>query len=71
VTVVLKFEEKDFENFRAFEKAVKKQLGSDVYVGSDSLCWYFPFSKELSARLRPHCENKQLEFKLDSFQPDK
>lgn len=71
MTVVLKFEESDFENFRSFEKSVKKQLGPDTYVGSDSLCWYFDYPKELAARLRPLTQSKQLEFELKSSQPDK
>lgn len=71
MTMKLKFEESDFDSFKSFEKAVKKQLGHQVYVGTDSLCWYFPYTKELAARLRPYPNNKQLEFTLDSFQPDK
>ena len=41
MTLNLKFEEKDFETLRTFDKAVKRQLGPNVYVGSDSLCFYF------------------------------
>lgn len=66
----LKFEENDFENLRAFDKAVKRQLGPNVYVGTDSLCFYFDFPKELSARLRPFGNNNQLEFELESSLPD-
>lgn len=66
----LKFEEKDFENLRAFDKAVKRQLGPNVYVGTDSLCFYFDYPKELAERLRPLCKSTQLEFELESSLPD-
>lgn len=66
----LKFEEKDFENMRAFEKAVKKQLGNNVYVGTNNLCFFFEYPKELTAMLRPFPPNKQLEFELESSLPD-
>lgn len=68
----LTFTEADFENMRAFDKAVKRQLGPNVYVGSDSLCFYFDFPKELSARLRPFAPKVegQMEFDLDSSLPD-
>jgi hypothetical protein len=69
--VTLKFEEKDFENLRTFESAVKKQLGNNVYVGADSLCLYFDYPKELSAMLRPFPTKVQLEFELESSLPDK
>lgn len=69
--VTLKFEEKDFENLRAFEKAVKQQLGNHVYVGTDSLCLYFDYPKALAAMLRPFPPEKQLEFELESSTPDK
>jgi len=66
----LKFEEDDFANLRAFEKAVKKQLGTNVYVNSDSLCFYFEYPKALKLMLRPFPETKQFEFDLDSSLPD-
>lgn len=69
--VTLKFEEKDFENLRAFDKAVKLQLGNNVYVGADSLCLYFEYPKELAAMLRPFPPQTQLEFELESSLPDK
>lgn len=66
----LKFNEDDFNTLRTFEKAVKKQLGPTCYVGTDSLCWYFDYPKELAARLRPFSNNNQLEFDLESSCPD-
>jgi hypothetical protein len=66
----LKFEERDFENMKSFEKAVKKQLGPNVYVGTDSLCFYFDYTKELVQRLRPYSPNNQLEFDLESSLPN-
>jgi len=68
--VHLKFGESDFENMRSFEKAVKQQLGSATYVGTDSLCFYFDYPKELVAMLRPFPSVKQLEFDLESSLPD-
>ncbi len=65
----LKFEKPDFESMKAFEKAVKKQLGQNVYVGTDSLCFYFDYPKELSQCLRPLCPHNQLEFNLESSLP--
>jgi len=68
----LTFEEKDFENMRAFDKAVKRQLGPNVYVGTDSLCFYFDFPNELSKMLRPFAPKAsgQFEFDLESSLPD-
>jgi len=70
----LTFEEKDFENMRSFEKAVKRQLGNNVYVGSDSLCVYFDYPRELALNLRPRTGTgttpTQLEFDLESSLPD-
>ena len=63
----LKFEVKDFDSFKAFEKAVQKQVGNNVYVGSDSLCVYYEYPKELKAMLRPYAEKQQLEFTLTSI----
>lgn len=68
--VTLKFEEKDFENMRVFEKAVKKQLGNNVYVGTNNLCFFFDYPKELVAMLRPFPPAVQLEFDLESSLPD-
>ena len=67
----LKFEEADFADMRSFEKAVKRQLGNNVYVGTDSLCLYFEYPKKMWAMLRPNPEEKQLEFELESSLPDK
>lgn len=66
----LKFDRADFENMRSFEKAVKKQLGNNVYVGTDCLSLYFPYSKELGAMLRPFPQVEQFEFDLESSLPD-
>lgn len=62
----LTFKESDFENMKSFDKAVKNQLGNDVYVGTDSLCLYFSYPKELSRMLRPYPEKMQLEFDVES-----
>ncbi len=70
MTLNLKFEETDFETLRTFDKAVKRQLGPNVYTSGDYLCFYFDFPKELSQRLRPHCPHNQLEFSLESSLPD-
>lgn len=66
----LKFESNDFENFRIFEKAIKRQLGSNVYVGTNSICVYFEYSNKLCEMLRPFPSGEQLEFELDSSCPD-
>lgn len=66
----LTFEDKDFENMRALDKAVKKQLGNNCYVGTNSLCMFFDYPKEMVAMLRPYPENKQYEFDLESSLPD-
>lgn len=79
----LKFKQSDFESLRVFEKAVRNQLGK-VYVGTNSLCFYVEYPKELCALLRPKegnsyldvdklselLQKEQLEFELDSFCPD-
>jgi hypothetical protein len=65
----LKFKETDFDSFRSFEKAVKKQLGDKIYVGTNSLCLYFDYPKELVEMLRPYPPTKQLEFVLESSNP--
>jgi hypothetical protein len=66
----LKFEDKDFATLRAFETAVRKQLGKNVYVSGDSLCFYFDYPKELAAMLRPMPEEKKYEFEVESSLPD-
>ena len=66
----LTFEEKDFVSLREFDKAVKRQLGTHTYVGTDCLCIYFDYPKELAAMLRPFSLVKQLEFDLESSLPD-
>lgn len=65
----LKFKESDLENFQLFQKSVKRQLGNKVYVGTNSLCLYFDYTKELSDMLRPYPQTKQLEFVLESSTP--
>jgi hypothetical protein len=70
MTLNLKFEEKDFDTMRTFEKAVKRQLGENLYVGTNSLYFFFDFPKELVARLRPLYRGNQLEFELESSLPD-
>ncbi len=65
----LKFNDADFESFRSFEKSVKKQLGNNVYVGTNSLGLYFDYPKELADMLRPYPPTKQLEFDLESSTP--
>jgi hypothetical protein len=66
----LTFEDADFENLRKFEKAVEKQLGNHVYVGTNSMCLYFDYPKELAAMLRPCPPEKKYEFDLESSKPD-
>jgi len=68
--VHLTFEKSDFADFRTFEKAVKRQLDSNVYVGTNSLCLYFDYPKELCEMLRPFPPSEQLEFDLESSCPD-
>lgn len=57
--VTLTFEKKDFATLREFGKAVERQCGK-TYVGSDYLCWYFDYPKELSALLRPSQQGSEL-----------
>lgn len=71
MNVSLKFHEKDFTDFRSFEASVKRQLGPTVYVGTDSLTFWFRYPKALVERLRPSCPNNQLEFELTSENPEK
>ena len=66
MNIMLEFKRSDFESFKAFEKSVKTQLGSNVYVGSDSLCLYFDYPKELRDMLRPNPQHEQLIFELGS-----
>jgi len=66
----LKFNKEDFESLRSFEQSVKKQLGNNVYVGTNSLCFYFDYPKELVSMLRPFPEKEQFEFELESSRPD-
>ena len=67
----LKFTPDDFRDFKSFEKSIQKQLGNTVYVGADSLTFWFRYPKELSEKLRPGTPTSQLEFELTSEQPDK
>lgn len=62
----LTFEKADFESMRAFDKAVKKQLGPNVYTGTDCLCFYFEYPQTLKAMLKPYPPVEQLEFELES-----
>ncbi|HOS16174.1 MAG TPA: hypothetical protein PKX15_04070 [Bacteroidales bacterium] len=68
--LTLKFQDQDFETLRKFDSAVKRQLGPNVYVGTDYLCFYFDFPKKLSERLRPHAPKGELEVTLESSVPD-
>ena len=62
----LTFEKTDFKTMRDFDKAVKRQLGPNVYVGSDYLCFFMEYPKELRDMLRPYPPKEQLEFDLES-----
>lgn len=69
----LAFSEADFESMRAFDKAVKRQLGPNVYVGTDSLCFFFDYPMSLAKMLRPFAPKAadgQFEFDLESSLPD-
>lgn len=67
----LTFQPSDFDTMRTFDKAVKKQLGNNVYVGTDSLCLYFDYPPGLSRMLRPYAPfSEQMEFDLESSLPD-
>jgi predicted component of viral defense system (DUF524 family) len=67
----LKFKPEDFKSLHKFSDAVKRQLGPNVYVGTDSLCFYFDYPKQLAAQLRPFApEPQQLEFEVESSLPD-
>ena len=68
-TLNLKFEEKDFNSFKDFEKSVRKQVGNNVYIGTNSLCLYFDYPAGLVAMLRPLPRDVQLEFELTSSVP--
>ena len=80
--LTLTFEEKDFDNFRSFEKAVEKQCGK-TYVSGTYLCWYFDLPKELQTLLSPvqrdsdshkallaQFKNGSVSFDLDSLKPE-
>lgn len=67
----LTFTEADFKDMRTFEKSVKKQIGNNVYVGTNSLCLFFDYPQPLVNMLRPFPPSKQLEFELESSLPDK
>ncbi len=71
MTINLKFQEADFESMRSLEKAIKKQLGQNVYVGTNSMCLYFDYPPAMVAMIRPFPKEIQLEFTLDSSLPDK
>jgi len=67
--LTLKFEPKDFESFKTFEKSVSRQVGNHIYVGSDSMCVYFDYPAALKEMLRPFPKTPQLEFNLVSSKP--
>lgn len=77
--LTLTFEPKDFENLRAFEKAVEKQCGK-TYVSGTYLCWYFDLPAELQTLLSPVQRGSdqykklvdagQLSFELESVKPE-
>lgn len=84
MNVNLTFSQTDLQSFKDFEKAVKRQVGNNVYVGTNSMCLYFDYPKELCAMLRPvgnsyldnekHLEllkQEQLVFNLESSLPEK
>lgn len=60
----LKFTEKDFATFRAFENAVKRQLGETTYVGTDHMVVVVDYPPALRGMLRPFPEQKQYEFEF-------
>ncbi len=62
LTVTLKFSEKDFKSFRDFENSMKRQLGQETYVGTDSCTVLVEYPNNLKAMLRPFPEKPQLEF---------
>jgi hypothetical protein len=64
LSVSLKFTPKELEDFRGFEKAMKRQLGSDTYVGTDHCVVVIEYPKELKAMLRPFPEKLQYEFQF-------
>lgn len=63
---LVEFKKEDFSSMRDFTKAVQKQLGNNCYVGTDSLCLYFDYPKELRDMLRPNPPHEQLIFELGS-----
>jgi hypothetical protein len=54
----LTFKEEDFDTLRKFEAAVERQLGPNVYVGTDSMVLYFDYPTELKAFLSVMVKNK-------------
>ena len=50
--IELKFEPKDFETFKNFESAIKRQVGNHVYIGSNSFCLYFDYTNDMCEKLR-------------------
>jgi hypothetical protein len=66
--VLLSFKPTDFATLRTFSTACEKQLGKNCYAGTDSLCIYFDYPKELKAMLRPYPPKEQLQFELSSDQ---
>ncbi len=66
----LKFLKSDFDSFSSFKKSVEKQLGSNVYVGTDSLSVYFDYPDSLKKMLRPYPDKEQFEFELESSKPE-
>ena len=66
VAHLIYIKDEDFRDLKSFEKAVKAQLGKNVYVGTDSLCFYFDFPRDLANMLRPFPTEKQYEFELES-----
>jgi hypothetical protein len=57
--LLVELSEKDFENMRAFDKALNNQLGA-VYCGTNSMSVYFDYPPELCALLRPKAGNSYL-----------
>jgi hypothetical protein len=60
----LSFQPKDFKDMRSFEAAVKRQLGPNTYVGTDSMTVFVEFSPELKVMLRPFPAKEQFEFEF-------
>lgn len=60
----LQFMQEDFADFKSFESAIKRQLGDDVHVGTDSLALYFRYPPAMVNMLRPYPE--QFSFEIES-----